>query len=381
MSKKIRNIIHRNPELRWEETATIALLQKEIAQIQPTTGRKLTVFDHYTGGLVLDLETPQAQEWLFFRADLDALPLEEDPSHELRSEVPGKMHACAHDAHTAMLLGALQILATDPDVTPMHNIRFVWQRAEENPGSAPIAQAGGARLVEEGVLEGIDRVYGLHIWETDAGVFLSRSGGLLGNSDRMKVLISSSGGHVSEPHRGTNALRVAQDIQFSLRDFALKTLGPVEPIALEPAILQSGSASNIMPANAELWYAVRTTLAQDAREQFRQNLEDEIQEIARRSGASVQIDYIYGHLALINDAKNFEHVFNLLQAAGQPAVQIDPVLAGEDFAYYLQKRPGSFWILGGFQEGSGVAHSPKFNPDPNIFWKGVYYWLLLSSEG
>lgn len=263
-------------------------------------------------------------------------------------------------------------------MAPKHNFRFVWQRAEENP----LTQSGGHKLVEEGVCAEISKAYGLHIWATgQPGVFLSRSGGFLANSDRLKIVVHCTGGHVAFPNHGSNAVDIGIDICQGLKGFDTRYLGPSEPCSLVPAIFQSGTGSNIRPSQAEIWFAVRNVLPLEARQQFHLALKRVVDHVvAGYPDATVQVKSIFGHPALINTPESFNEVSGLLRNAGESVEVHEQIMGGEDFAHYLNAVPGSFWLLGAYQEGCGDHHTPTFNPDESVFWKGVLFWLILATN-
>ena len=374
-----RRVLHEKAELRFEETETLAHIIYELlyARVRSVDrGFQPLEINNAKGGIWADFTVDPGVERLLFRADVDALPIQEATGLPFASKNPGKMHACGHDVHSAMLLGAIQAIAMGM-VTPKYNLRFVFQRAEENP----VTESGGAMLVREGVLEGVSRVFGLHVWATGKpGVFYYREGAFLGNSGRMKIMITTSGGHVAQPHKGVNALRVAHAVMSGLESFSVQTLGPIEPVSLEPAILKSGTASNVMPATAELWYGVRTLLPAKDHEEYLKKLEKQVQHIvAGFDGAKVECEKILGHPALHNTPEDVRVISNLLGRNGQQTEEHPPVLGGEDFAHYLLNRPGAYFMLGAHQDGCGDHHMPTFNPDESVFWKGVLYWLSLAT--
>ncbi|KAL6049506.1 putative N-acyl-L-amino acid amidohydrolase [Balamuthia mandrillaris] len=391
---EVRRHIHRNPELRWEEDQTLAYLHHQIDRL--CLGKRqdllVDVQTHWRGGLVVDVTHRQYRHQqtdtdtgsanrrrrVLLRADVDALPIQEteDDGRETVSQRAGVMHACGHDAHAAMLLAAFSLIVREAEgegsscpaewFFQHHDFRFVFQRAEENPGSAPQPKSGGQTLVEEGVCgaaasdepqgEVIDSVCGLHVVSTEqSGVFFSQKGACMANSDRLKLVIRSSGGHAAKPHQGVNALRVAHAIQSSLDSFVARRLGPSEPCSLEPTILRAGQGSNIMPSTAELWYGVRTLLPEKERLQFFDRLEEEVRKVvdtfctstSSTERVAVEIERILGHPMLWNDEKHVREVMQGLKEVGESVEERSPFLmGGEDFAWYLRKRPGSFWFLG-----------------------------------
>lgn len=377
---RVRRHIHENPELRWEETETLQFIEDQ-THIMTVVKRYLNGVHRPFGGTWFDIIFDPSFDTILFRADVDALPIQEETGLEFASKIPGKMHACGHDIHAAMLLGFLRALA-NPEIEPKHNLRIVFQRAEENPGSEPNPKSGGQTLVEEGVLAGISRAYMLHIWRSgNAGVFYSRPGALLANSDRWKIMVKTSGGHVARPFAGTNALRVTQAIQNTLDSVATRILASHEPISIEPTILQSGTATNIMPSHAELFYGVRTMLGPENRAGFFARLEDIVKKVVKIfPNAEVSFERIFGHPMLFNNDEEFARTRKILSENDEELSLHEPVLGGEDFAYYLQKIHGCAVMLGAHQEGSGDHHSPTFNPDESVFWKGVLFWLLLATH-
>jgi amidohydrolase len=379
----IRNYIHKHPELRWTEDRTLSYIKERFLNMTSSEQFAGAVsFKEAEGGLWIDFIFDPDFDQILFRADVDALPIQEETGLTFASWNPGVSHACGHDMHTAMLLGAMRAIASGA-VQPVHNLRFVFQRAEENPGSAPRPESGGKVLVEEGVLEGISHVYGLHIRaDKPAGVFMSRGGPMMANSDRLKVEIFCTGGHVKDPHIGSNTIDIGVRICQELEGFALRTLGPNEPVSLVPAIFQSGTASNIRPNRAELWFAVRNMLSEGARRAFHCELRDRIEYIVGGyKGAHSTVTYVYGHPALINEERSFRYVSSLLSEATYSVTEAERSFGGEDFAYYLQKVPGSFWYIGAENpDMPGGHHTATFNPREEEMEKGVAFWLLLATS-
>lgn len=380
---RMRRHFHQHPELRWLEEKTLDYIVQAVNGYEGAYrgGLKFKIVVSIHGGIWVDIDVDPKLDRQIFRADVDALPVPEATGLEFASLETGISHACGHDCHAAMLLGFFKAVCENK-IELKHNLRLVFQRAEENPGSEPQALSGGQVMVQEKVCRGISRAYALHVWATgDAGVFYSRPGPFLGNSDRLKLVISCSGGHVAQPHKGQNALRIAQQITNSLESFPAQVLGPMEPCSLEPTILKAGTASNIMPATAELWFGVRTMLEPANRDKFFEHLASKVSSVVSSfPGATVEFKPIHGHPALINAGSTVTLVSATLKSAGELYKEHERILGAEDFAYYLQRVPGCQVMLGANQQGCGDHHTPTFNPDEAVLWKGVYFWLLLATN-
>lgn len=376
----IRRILHQKPETRWETEETRNLIITEASIM----GYEIKALD---GGIVVDVYAPNCTnttEWLLFRADFDALPVPEKTGILFTSKIEGKSHACGHDIHVAMLLGAMRAIS-EGLVKPTKNLRFVFQDAEENPGTAPRLESGGSVLVnEEGVCDGISKAYALHIRnmpDSTFGAFHSRPGAVTGNSGRLYFKIESSGGHVAKPHTGVNALRVVNAVMNRLDTFLARHMDPLQPATLEPAIVNSGKGSNVMPAEAEIWYGFRTLLPRDEHIKMAETIWLEVTAVAESMNAKVaDFKLIHGHPAQINDLATYERAVQLLKGANESVVEMDPSMGGEDFAYYSMKVPSAMFMLGAYGPNStGDHHSPTFNPDASVFWRGVHFWLLLAT--
>ncbi len=381
---KLRRGLHCHPETRYETEATRRRILDEIhAAIAGNRGNTVIREPRESkGGIVVDIDADGDRNRILFRADFDALPVPEMTGLPCASRREGVSHACGHDAHTAMLLGFLRSVS-EGSVAPVHNLRLVFQDAEENPGMPPEPVSGGDLLVQEGILDSISAAYALHIWtgeEAHHGMFLSRPGALLGNSGRIRFLFTTSGGHAGRPHMGVNALRVAHAAMSRLDMFAARFFSPAEPIALEPVILNAGTGSNVIPARAELWYGFRTLLPRELHAEMMGKCIDEVRAVAEGMGAELDAKPFYGHPALLNDPAVFSRVAALLRQNGQEVKECPPMLGGEDFAHYLYGVPGAMFTLEAYTPGSGRQHTPLFNPDEGVFWKGVLFWAILATH-
>lgn len=374
----IRRHLHQHPEVRWKEDKTLDYILKQVGELDRFGVTART----FKGGLVVDYDPDYqtSKPRLLFRADVDALPIQEETGLPFASLNLGVSHACGHDTHAAMLLGAMKVIL-EGEVVPTCAIRFVFQRAEENP----IDQSGGSKLVEEGVLADVDEAHALHIWSPGTnGAFISKPGPFLANSGRIKVNITCKGGHVAEPHKGSNAVEIGADVVLAMRQAGTRILGLNEPISLVPAVFEAGKSSNVRPGHAELWFALRNFLAKDRLDAFKAAITAMIgQVIGQYADASFTIEFFDGHPALSNSPAIYQHVLGLLEDAGQQTELTESQFGGEDFAHYLECQggvPGGMWMLGAKQEGSGNHHQASFNPDESVFWRGVLFWLLLATR-
>ncbi|MBS0585857.1 MAG: amidohydrolase [Verrucomicrobia bacterium] len=375
---KTRRALHQIPELGWEEEKTLATILKEIQKAAKNSIYTINIV-HKEGGIWVDLLVDPSLPHLLFRSDIDALPIEEETNLPFSSKHPGKMHACGHDCHAAILLTAFTILAKNL-LAPRANIRFVWQRAEEYN----LCRSGGEKLLEEGVVEGIDHAYGLHINPTTSiGTFFSKPGRMMANSSQINCTIECSGGHVMYPDRGSNAIYIMIDIQNSLRGLEGIYFKPTEPIVFVPSIAQAGVASNVRPNRAELTFALRNFLPEEERDHFVSIIKEKIHAITATYPTALvsRFSFIPGYPSLTTDPENFYFVQDLLLKNGLVASETPPLFCGEDFAYYLQKVPGSFWCFGTKQEGETYdLHTSKCNPNEKALKLGVFFWLLLSQN-
>ncbi|NGX51695.1 MAG: putative hydrolase YxeP [Chlamydiae bacterium] len=372
----LRHALHEIPELGWQEEKTISLIQSEIREIARTSDVKMS-YQEKEGGLWVDLTFHPEKERILYRADIDALPIEEQTGLPFSSNHPGVMHACGHDCHSAMLLGALKLFASGK-FTPHYNLRLVWQRAEE----VGTIQSGASKLVEEGVVEGISHCYGLHISSTESyGTFISRPNYLMCRAGHLHIEVDCLGGHVMRPELGSNAIDIISEIHMALKGFELRKLGPNEIISFVPSISRAGSGCNIRPDHGEMWYAIHNFLPEE-------RLDDFISSIKTRIGLIIQsypdaslskFHYHPGYPPLINDPDNTQFVKNLLDQHFETR-KISFMFSGEDFSYYLQNRIGSYWLLGARKGEQTDHHTSGFNPDESVLWQGVAFWLLLSSK-
>lgn len=373
----IRRYLHMYPELSWGEANTIAFIKKEIQKLL-LTHKGSYLLSEKEGGLVLDINVSSEFDRILFRADIDALPIQEETNLPFSSKIPNVMHACGHDFHVAMLLGALKTIITHP-LEIKHNLRFIFQRAEESP----MHGSGGESLVKDGILNHISKVYCLHITSRDKlGLFRSKPGVMLANCASVSFVIKSMGGHVMCPEKGSNAIDIITDIHNHLRGFALRCIGPKESICFIPTVSRAGNVCNIMPGYAHTTYAFRNYLKEKERNEFLTSLEKRIRAIVQTYPDSSlhSFEVSSGYPILENDPSSYVYVDKLLKKVCFETGYADQVFAGDDFTYYLQKAKGAYWTLGAGKENYYDHHTSLFNPDEEALSKGAAFWLLLATN-
>ncbi len=372
----IRQSLHQIPELSWQEEKTLSLIEREIEKICSKTLIPMNL-KKKKGGIYLDITIDKSKKRLLFRSDVDALPITEKTNLPFSSKHIGMMHACGHDAHAAMLLGALKAIGENR-ISLAHNLRFVWQRAEETND----IESGGYTLVQEGILEGISACYALHISSTiDPGLFSSKPDTMMCQSDHLHIEIICKGGHVMRPQLGSNAIDIMTDIHLSLRGFETRNLSPHEPLCFIASLSQAGNTCNVRPSLGKICYAVRNFLSEESLKKFIKAIKERLQQVVKcyPDAKLTLFKYINGFPCLVNHKESYLWVLSLLNAKKCKSFKTSLLFAGEDFAYYLNNCPGSYWILGARKDKPIDHHSPFFDIDEAVLYKGIAFWLLIAS--
>jgi len=349
----IRRHLHRYPELSLKETETAAFVARELAKLG---------LDARTGvgghGVVADLAGKLPGRTIALRADMDALPIQEETDLEFRSERPGVMHACGHDAHTAILLGAAKLLARMADRL-RGTVRFIFQPAEE-------VNAGAKAMIEDGALDGVEEIYGLHNLPTlPAGRIAACAGPMMGSVDRLEIDLEGKGGHGAIPDRCVDPIVCASNIVMALQTIASRELSPFDPAVVTIGSLRAGDANNVIPHRAELTGTIRTF---DPR--VKRLMPERVERLVRQIAAGYRCE---AEVRVINQTPvlvNHEAQFRLVSEAADETIGPEnrgpaaPTMAGEDFSVYLEHVPGCFfWLGSGPAENAEEAyglHHPKF---------------------
>lgn len=360
---KMRRYFHKYPELSFNETRTAQVIAEELKKLglHVQTGIAKT-------GIIASLPLSNAARTVAFRADMDALPIEEENDLDYKSSYDGIFHACGHDANMAMLLGAAKIIVSLKDKLK-RQVRFLFQPGEEQP-------PGGANyLIEQGALHDVDEIYGLHIDPNlPSSVFGLRSGAAMASTDRIIITIRGKGGHSSTPHLCVDPIVIAAEIILGIQTIVSRKLNPLSPCAISLCQISGGTAFNVIPSRVIILGTART-LDDKLRNNLPSLLEETVKGITSYNNASYEFEYLRGYPVLYNHQEQVEFVRGkIIELFGNDAVKnINPILGGEDFSYYLEKTKGAFVFLGSGNQEKGTnqpLHSPQFLIDEEILCKG-----------
>ena len=355
----LRRDIHREPELGFdtEKTARKVLDALEGLPLDIETGVA-------RNGLVATLAGEGEGPTVGLRADMDALPITEETGLAFASEVEGKMHACGHDGHTSMLVGAAHALCGMRERLN-GSVKFIFQPAEEGGG-------GGRVMVEEGVAGGLDSIFALHLWPgLPFGIVATKAGPIMAAADAFEMEVRGTGGHGAMPHLSADAIVVAAHVVTALQTVVSREVDPVEPAVLTVGEIGAGTAFNIIPETARLGGTVRT-LNEDLRRRMPERIEAVARGVAGGMRADARLDYTFSYPVTRNDADAANRALGV--AGGlfgeEAALELaNPSMGAEDFAYFLEKVPGAFVWLGVGEDVSGL-HTPQFAFDEGILPRG-----------
>lgn len=342
----IRRYLHEHPELSFQEYETA----NYIAFYYDTLG---IPYERNVGGngIIATLKGGKPGKTVAFRADFDALPIQDEKDVPYKSKNDGVMHACGHDGHTATLLVLAKILKQFSAELP-GTVVFIHQHAEEQtPG-------GAISIVESGKLNGVDVIFGNHLWATSPlGVVETRSGVFMAGTDRFTIEIKGKGGHGAYPHETKDALVIGASLVSELQQIVSRRMNPLETAVVTVGKFTAGTSFNVIADKAEMIGTVRY-LDKDVQQQIRNDMEQIVKGIC----ATHDVDYTFTYAPGYPPVVNHEEETNLLLEAAKDvdavknAVVVQPQMGGEDFAYYIQRIPGVFFFTGAKKEDSSYPH-------------------------
>ena len=363
-----RRALHRIPELGFEERETSAFVEARLREIGLTEIRSGVA----RTGIVATIRAGAggSDGAVLLRADMDALPVQEVEGREYGSETPGKMHACGHDGHMAMLLGAATLLQEQKDRLKQ-DVVLCFQPAEEGAG-------GGREMVQGGELDlrGISRAFAIHLWSLyPAGTVHTRPGPIMAAQDEFTAWFRGRGGHGAAPHNARDPIAAAALGVVALQSVVSRFVDPLSPAVATVGSMHAGSACNIIPESAELIGTLRS-FTPEVRILLRQRVEEAFAGAARSGGCELEFEIRPGYPAVVNDAEAARVVGSVAgRLFGESQVfETPPLAASEDFAYFLEKVPGAFILLGAGNEERGITaphHSPRFDIDESALPKGA----------
>lgn len=368
----LRRDLHAHPELAFEETRTASVVAAHLKKLG------LDVFEGIAKtGVVARLKLGDSPRAIGLRADMDALPLPELNGFPHRSRHEGRMHACGHDGHTAMLLGAAEALSLLRDTNNFDGtVYFIFQPAEEHEG-------GGRVMVEEGLFERfpMQMVFGLHNWPgLPAGSIAVTEGPVMAGADRFEIAINARGAHAAMPHQGTDAILAGADLVQAFQSLVSRATDPLDSAVVSVTRFHAGHADNILPERAVLGGTVRS---------FRPELQDALEAglarictgIETTHRVRIELHYERGYPPTINAAEPSiicREVARQVVGGDHVLTNLKPSMGAEDFAYLSRVVPGCYvWLGNGPGEGGCMLHSPHYDFNDTIIATGIRYWVRL----
>jgi amidohydrolase len=364
-----RRDFHRHPEVAFREVRTSRVLKEFFQElglpVRPMAGT----------GLRADLRGGGAGPTVALRSDIDALPIQEEGDKPYLSEAPGAAHSCAHDGHMAVVLGAAKVLSQVRERLP-GNVVFLFQPGEELP------PGGAVDMIKEGALKGVDAIFGLHFWQPlPTGRVGIVKGPMMAAADNFRITVQGKAGHGSMPHQTVDPILAAAQLVVNLQSIVSRNLDPLKPGVVSFGTIQGGTVYNIIPQEVNLTGTVRS-FSSEVQELAQRRLQEITHSTCEAFEAQGGVRYEPGYPPLVNPPEMVDLVLEVVERlwGAERIASIDPVMGGEDFAYYLQDLPGAFLFFG---MGDGMTHPhhhPGFDMDEKALPEAVLLLTALTME-
>lgn len=368
-----RHFLHAHPELGEHETETTRFIKEQLEEM----GIPVQTFEGITG-CVGTIQGKKTGKTVMLRADIDALPIQENPGKSYCSVTPGVMHACGHDCHTAMLLGAARILSAHREEL-RGTVKLIFQMAEEIGRKSE-------EYVKRGALEGVDAIFGMHVWSAmDVGTASFEYGERMACSDRFTIQVRGTAAHGSAPHQGHDAVLAAAAAVMALQSIPSRVNNPLDSLVVTVGMMNGGTKENILADHVELVGTVRA-FNREFRKGMPERMEQLVKSVVQAYDCTADCDYYFGPSPLIND---HEDLVEIAQGAAQKELGEDslrhlPKMTGaEDFSVYMEHIPGIYGYLGSRNRDKGIEcshHHPAFDIDESILRHGAAIYAQFAAD-
>jgi amidohydrolase len=375
----IRRDIHAHPELCFKEVRTAEVVAQKLTEWGIPIHRGLG-----TTGVVGIVKNGTSSQAIGLRADMDALPMQEFNTFSHASQHPGKMHACGHDGHTAMLLAAARHLAKNRNFDG--TVYLIFQPAEEGGG-------GAREMIKEGLFEQfpMDAVFGMHNWPGgEVGQFAASVGPVMASSNEFRITIKGKGGHAAMPHNGLDPVPVACQMVLAFQTIISRNTRPIDSGVVSVTMIHAGEATNVIPDSVELRGTVRTFTV-EVLDMIEQRMRQIAEHTCAAFEASCEFSFVRNYPPTINSAKEAEFARQVMASiVGEDQVQVqEPTMGAEDFSFMLQAKPGCYSFIfngdGAHREmghggGPCMLHNPSYDFNDDLIPLGATYWVRLAEE-
>jgi amidohydrolase len=375
----LRRDLHAHPELCFEEVRTADVVAAQLTAWGIPIHRGLG-----TTGVVGIVKAGSSERALALRADMDALPMQERNTFAHSSQYPGKMHACGHDGHTAMLLGAAQYLAQHRNFDG--TVYLVFQPAEEGGG-------GAREMIKEGLFEKfpVEAVFGMHNWPgSAAGTFAASAGPVMASSNEFKITVRGKGGHAAMPHNAIDPVVVASQLVLGFQTIISRHVKPIDAAVISVTMIHAGEATNAIPNHCELQGTVRT-FSLTVLDQVEHRMRDMAEHTCAASGASCDFEFKRNYPPTINSVRETEFARKVMASiVGEDKVLAqEPTMGAEDFSFMLQAKPGCYSFIAngegdhrlmGHGGGPCMLHNPSYDFNDELLPLGATYWVRLAEQ-